>query len=59
MSHRKAVSEIRFDIQQIDLLLETYRTLLDECREKEPNLIEITATVSVLHFEEEFDKYKE
>ena len=27
----------------------SHKKAIDECREKEPNLIEITATASVLH----------
>lgn len=49
MCYRKAVSQIRFDIQQIDALLESYKSLLTKCKEKEPDLIEITAIASVLH----------
>ena len=43
MCYRKAVSQIRFEIQQIDTLLESYKSLLAKCKEKEPDLIEITA----------------
>jgi len=49
MCYRKAVSQIRFEVQQIDTLLESYKSLLAKCKEKEPDLIEITAIASVLH----------
>ena len=49
MCYSKASSEIRFDIQQIDRLLECYKNLLDKCQKNEPNLIEMTAIASVLH----------
>lgn len=49
MSHDKAASQIRFEMQQIDQLLESYRDLLEKCRYEEPDLVEVTAVASVLH----------
>ena len=49
MSNERIKSQIQFQIQQIDKLLKMYNQLLKECREKEPDLVEITAIASVLH----------
>lgn len=49
MSNERIKSQIQFQIQQIDKLLKMYSQLLKECREKEPDLVEITAIASVLH----------
>ncbi len=49
MSHEKAASQIRFEMQQIGQLLEFYRGLLEKCRHEEPDLVEVTAVASVLH----------
>mgnify|MGYP000849553563 FL=1 len=45
----KVVSQIQFEIRQIDRLIDMYRTLLMDCKDKEPDLVEITAMASVLH----------
>jgi hypothetical protein len=42
-------SRVQLDIQQIDQLLSTYQELLDQARQRPPNLIEMTAIASVLH----------
>jgi len=42
-------SRVRLDIQQIDQLFSTYQELLDQARQRPPNLIEMTAIASVLH----------
>lgn len=45
----KVVSQIKFEIEQIDHLLASYADLLERTREQEPDLIETTAAASVLH----------
>jgi hypothetical protein len=42
-------AEIRFEIQQIDELLHSYEELLERLESGEPDLVETTATASVLH----------
>ena len=49
MSNEKLISHIQFEIQQIDKLFDVYDELLMKCKEKEPDLVEVTATASVLH----------
>ncbi len=49
MSNERIKSQIQFQIQQINRLFGTYGPLLKECREKDPDLVEITAIASVLH----------
>ena len=49
MSLKKACSQIRFELGQIEQLLDTYKDLLAECRDREPDLIKMTAVASVLH----------
>lgn len=46
---RKFVARIKFEISQIDQLLDTYAELLDRVKQGTPDLVEITATASVLH----------
>jgi hypothetical protein len=43
------VSRVEFEITQIDRLLESYAELLDRVCQTEPDLVELTATASVLH----------
>lgn len=45
----KAISQIRFEIQQIEQLFETYSGLLERVRRETPGMIEITAIASVMH----------
>jgi len=45
----KVVSQVRFEIGQIDYLLESYAELLERTQEKVPDLVELTAVASVLH----------
>lgn len=45
----KLLSEVRFEIEQIDALLESYADLLDHVKAREPDLVETTAVASVLH----------
>lgn len=49
MSHEKAISQIIFEIQQIDELFTSYRELLEKSKTEEPTLIELTAIGSILH----------
>jgi hypothetical protein len=49
LADRKTVSQIEFEIGQIDLLLENYAELLEQVKQDEPSLVEITALASVLH----------
>ena len=49
MSLEKAISQINFEIQQIDELFISYNELFEKCRVEEPSLIELTAIGSVLH----------
>lgn len=49
MCHNKVASHIRFEIGQIDKLLESYKGLFQRCKESEPDLVELTALASVLH----------
>jgi hypothetical protein len=46
---RKAVSQVEFEIGQVDSLLENYAELLEQVKQGEPSLIEVTAVASVLH----------
>ena len=43
------ISQIKFEIAQIDQLLETYADLLDKSLKGKPDLVEIAALGSVLH----------
>ena len=45
----KAISQVRFEIEQIDHLIEAYVGLLGRVQESPPDLVEITAVASVLH----------
>lgn len=49
MFNKKAESQIRFEIRQIDKLLESYGSVLEQCKEIELGLIELTAVASALH----------
>ena len=49
MVNQKAVSQIEFEIGQVDSLLEDYAELLEQVKQGEPSLIEVTAVASVLH----------
>ena len=45
----RLLSEIRYEIQQLDGLFKSYEELLGRVRVREPNLVETTAVASVLH----------
>ncbi|HOJ11801.1 MAG TPA: hypothetical protein PK733_14575 [Clostridiales bacterium] len=49
MFPEKTISQIKFEIKQIDKLLRAYEELFNKCQDSEPELIEITALASVLH----------
>jgi hypothetical protein len=49
VSIEKNISLIRFEINQVEQLLQSYDLLLKKCRITEPDLIEITAAASVIH----------
>ena len=49
MSHKNVSSLLRFEMEQINQLLQTYHDLLEKSRIEEPNLLEVTAIASVLH----------
>ena len=43
------VKKIKFEISEIDTEISTYKPLLDLCKIKNPDIVEITASASVLH----------
>ena len=43
------VKKIKFEISEIDTEISTYKPLLDLCKIKNPDIVEITALASVLH----------
>jgi len=45
----KVISQIQFEIGQIDVLFESYADLLKQMEKSVPNLVELTAIASVLH----------
>ena len=45
----RAISQVRFETQQIDHLLESYAELLERTQKRTLDLIEVTAAASVLH----------
>jgi hypothetical protein len=45
----KVISQVEFEIGQIDLLLESYADLLKSMERSVPNLVQLTAIASVLH----------
>jgi hypothetical protein len=45
----RVISQIRFEIKQIDRLFERYTDLLERVQEGTPDLVEVTAAASVLH----------
>lgn len=45
----KVVSQIEFEIKQIDRLFELYAGLLERVQEGTPGLVDVTAVASVLH----------
>lgn len=49
MSNKAILNKIKFEIKQVDKLLNNYEDLIRKCKEKEPELVELTALASVLH----------
>jgi hypothetical protein len=45
----KVVSQVTFEIEQIDRLFDSYAALLEKTQEGIPGLVEVTAVASVLH----------
>ncbi len=45
----KVVSQVKFEISQIDHLFEMYAGLLEQTPQESPDLVEVTAIASVLH----------
>ena len=45
----KVISQVEFEIGQIEHLFESYADLLEQAQEKAPDLVEVTAVGSVLH----------
>lgn len=46
---KRVISQIEFEMDQIEQLLEAYADLLARTKENKPGLIEVTALASVLH----------
>jgi hypothetical protein len=46
---KKVISQIAFEIRQVDQLLEAYTDLLERVQRNTPDLVEVTAVASVLH----------
>jgi hypothetical protein len=46
---KKVISQVEFELGQIEQLLESYRDLLERAKKNRPNLVEATALASVLH----------
>lgn len=47
--HERTITQIKFEIGQIDKLFASYSELLNHAQNNKPNLVEITALASVLH----------
>jgi len=45
----RIISQVKFEIGQIDQLFESYADLLEQAQKKAPDLVEVTAMASVLH----------
>lgn len=45
----EVISQVKFEIEQIDQLFQFYADLLAQARKGQPNLVEVTALASVLH----------
>lgn len=45
----KVISQVEFELSQIEQLFESYTDLLKRVKERSPDLIEVTALASVLH----------
>lgn len=49
MSNNKIIKKVNFEIKQIDKLMQTYRDLIEKCKDTEPEIVELTALASVIH----------
>lgn len=45
----KVISQVKFEVSQIDELFKSYSSILQKIRKEEPDLIEVTAFASILH----------
>ena len=45
----KVISQVKFEVSQIDELFKSYSSILRIIRKEEPDLIEVTAFASILH----------
>jgi hypothetical protein len=45
----KVISQVKFEIGQVDQLFESYADLLERAHDNMPDLVEVTALASVLH----------
>jgi hypothetical protein len=45
----KVISQVKFEIGQLDQLFESYADLLEQVQKNMPDLVEVTAVASVLH----------
>lgn len=46
---KQTIEKIQFEIEEIDRLLKSYAFLIDYCKDKTPDLIELTAIATILH----------
>lgn len=46
---QRTIEKIQFEIDEIDQLLESYKSLIDRCISKTPDLVELTAIATILH----------
>jgi hypothetical protein len=49
MYNEQVISQINFEIQQIDKLLMTYKDVLEKSKVTEPDMVEMTAIAVVIH----------
>ena len=49
MLHENAIKKIRFEIKQINTLVDSYQDLFSKVEESSPDLVEIAALASILH----------
>ena len=49
MLHENAIKKIKFEIKQINTLVDSYQDLFSKVEESSPDLVEIAALASILH----------
>ena len=49
MLHKTLIKKINFEIEEIEKLLSSYRLIIDLCKIKKPDLMEMTIASTVLH----------